>query len=141
MVEKVFVDTNPLIYLVSEQRPYYDGVVRFMTDCINADRELYTSTITDAEFLIKPFSDNDWKQIDRYRFYLNRLGFLKCFITEQVAEESARLRSKYTGIKLADALQLAACLDCNCNMFFTNDKQLRQITEVNVLYLGDFMSA
>ena len=52
MVEKVFVDTNPLIYLVSEQRPYYDGVVRFMTDCINADRELYTSTITDAEFLI-----------------------------------------------------------------------------------------
>ena len=140
MAEKVFVDTNPLIYLDSEQQQYYNGVVGFMTNCINEDCELYTSTITDAEFLIKPFGDNDWKQVERYRLYLNRLGFLKCFITEQVAEESARIRAKYSGIKLADALQLAACLDCNCDVFFTNDKQLRQVTEVNVLYLGDFMS-
>ena len=52
MAKKVFIDTNPLIYLVAQQEPFYSKVVKFMTDCIADDDEFYTSTITDAEFLI-----------------------------------------------------------------------------------------
>ena len=68
---------------------------------------------------------------------MKQLDFLKCFISEQVAEKAAHIRAKYPDIKLADALQLASSIDCNCDVFFTNDKQLKQVSEAKVLYLGD----
>lgn len=137
LAKKVFIDTNPIIYLVSQQEPFYSKVVKFMSDCIADDAEFYTSTITDVEFLVKPFEDDDEKQIENYRNLLTSLEFLKCFINEQVGERAARIKAKYHDIKLGDALQLAASIDCNCDIFLTNDKQLKQVTEAKVSYIGD----
>ena len=137
MAKKVFIDTNPIIYLVGEQEPFYSKVVKFMSDCIADDVEFYTSTVTDAEFLVKPFEDENEEQVIKYRDYLKSLEFLKCFINEQVGEKAARIRAKYHDIKLGDALQIAASIECGCDLFFTHDKQLKQVTEANVLYLGD----
>lgn len=108
-----------------------------MSDCISNDAEFYTSTITDAEFLVKPFADKDNEQVDKYKNYLNELEFIKCFINEQIGARAAKIRADYPDIKLGDALQLAASIDCNCDTFFTNDKQLKLVKEVNVVYLGD----
>lgn len=58
-------------------------------------------------------------------------------ISAGVAGGAAFVRAKYQSIKLADALQIAASLECNCDVFFTNDKQLKQITEIKVVYLGE----
>ncbi len=137
MGKKIFIDTNPLIYLVSGQEPYCKKVMNFMSDCIENDCEFYTSTITDAEFLTKPFLRNDFEQVRKYKTYIVQLDFLKCYINESVAENAARLRVKYPEIKLADALQLASSIECNCDIFFTNDKQLKHVKEANVLYLGN----
>ena len=137
MAKIVFIDTNPLIYLLGKQEPYYTKVLKFMSDCIDEDAEFYTSTITDAEFLVKPYEDKDLNQIHKYKNYLSSLEFLKCFINEQVAEKAAQLRVDYPSVKLGDALQMAASIDCNCDIFLTNDKQLKQVNEAKVLYLGD----
>ncbi len=137
MGKRIFIDTNPIIYLVSQQEPFYNKVLKFMSDCIADDAEFYTSSITDAEFLVKPFETNDENQIKNYKNLLNSLEFLKCFINEQIGERAAKLRAKYPDIKLGDALQLAASIDCGCDTFLTNDKQLKQVTEANVLYIGD----
>lgn len=137
MAKRVFIDTNPLIYLLGKQEPYFTKVLKFMSDCIDEDAEFYTSTITDAEFLVKPYEDNDLNQIHKYKNYLSSLEFLKCFISEQVAEKAAQLRVYYPSVKLGDALQMAASIDCNCDIFLTNDKQLKQVNEAKVLYLGD----
>lgn len=137
LAKRVFIDTNPLIYLLGKQEPYYTKVLKFMSDCIDEDAEFYTSTITDAEFLVKPYEDKDLNQIHKYKNYLSSLEFLKCFISEQVAEKAAQLRVDYPSVKLVDALQMAASIDCNCDIFLTNDKQLKQVNEAKVLYLGD----
>ena len=137
MAKKVFIDTNPLIYLVAQQEPFYSKVVKFMTDCIADDDEFYTSTITDAEFLVKPFEDKDDEQVEKYRDYLKKLEFVKCFISDQIGERAAKIRADYHDIKLGDALQMAASQDCNCDIFLTNDKQLKQVSEAHVIYLGD----
>lgn len=55
-----------------------------MSECISDDAEFYTSTITDAEFLVKPFETEDDEQVEKYRSLLNSLEFLKCFINDQV---------------------------------------------------------
>lgn len=137
MGKKVFIDTNPLIYLVAKQEPFYSKVVNFMSECIADDAEFYTSTITDAEFLVKPFEDKNNHQAEKYRDYLKKLEFVKCFINEQIAERAAKIRANYPSIKLGDALQIATSLDCNCDVFYTNDKQLKQVAEAKVVYLGD----
>lgn len=137
MAKKVFIDTNPLIYLVSGQEPYHRKVLNFLSTCIEEDAEFYTSTITDAEFLSKPLAENNIEQIERYKKCLKQLDLLKNFISEHVAVKAAQIRAKYQPIKLADALQLASSIDCNCDAFLTNDKQLKQVSEARVLYLGD----
>ena len=45
-----------------------------MSDCIADDAEFYTSTVTDAEFLVKPFADNNLAEAELYKVYLNKLG-------------------------------------------------------------------
>lgn len=137
MAKKVFIDTNPLIYLVGEQEPYHSKVLKFLSDCINEDAEFYTSTITDAEIFVKPFAEKNIEQVEKYKNCLNQLDFLKCFISEQVAEKAARIRADYPNVKLADALQLASSIDCNCDVFLTNDKQLKQVAQAKVLCLED----
>lgn len=138
MAEKIFVDTNPLIYLLGKKEPYYEKVLNFFSDKIQNEVEFYTSTITDAEFLVKPTLDKDYTQISLYEEFLKRLGFLKCYVNEQIAKRSAEIRAKYAGVKLADSLQLATSIECNCDCFFTNDIRLKQVVEAKVLYLGDF---
>ena len=69
-----------------------------MSDCIDEDAEFYTSTITDAEFLVKPYEDNDLNQIHKYKNYLSSLpcrsyfgtSFQTSFSTK--AAEKARCR-------------------------------------------------
>ena len=68
---------------------------------------------------------------------MKRLNVTRIPIGNAIAETAARLRAKYDGVKLGDALQLAASIDCGCDEFFTNDKRLKQVTEANIVYLGD----
>lgn len=108
-----------------------------MTACIAEDSEFYTSTVTDAEFLVKPFSDNDFEKAKQYKLLQEKFEVLKCFISEEIAEKAAHLRSVYADIKLADALQLASSMNMCCDSFLTNDKQLKQVKEAHVQYIGD----
>ena len=137
MAKKVFIDTNPLIYLVGKHEPYYSKVLKFISQCIAENASFYTSTITDAEFLVLPLSQNDSKQINQYKSFIKNLAFEKCKISEGIAEKAALIRANHKNIKLPDALQLASSMECGCDVFLTNDKQLNQIVEANVVLLGD----
>lgn len=54
MFKRIFLDTNPIIYFLENEQPYA-GVVRdFLADAIMDEAEFYTSTITDAEYLVRP---------------------------------------------------------------------------------------
>ena len=133
--ERVFLDTNPIIYLLNGIVPYNQKVKKFII--AHKDCEFYTSTITDVEFLVRPYRDKDFATVQAYMRFTDSLEILKCFITDKIADCAARIRAKYKGIKLGDALQLASSIECGCNYFLTNDLQLKQVAEANVVYLGD----
>lgn len=137
MYKKVFLDTNPIIYLLEDQYPYSIKVKNFLLECMRNNAELYTSTITDVEFMVKPYNENNLSDIEIYKDFLKALNILKCYINESIAEQAAMLRAQYENIKIADALQLAASIDAGCDAFLTNDKQLKIVKNVNVVYLGD----
>ncbi len=106
-------------------------------DAKKNNSELYTSTITDAEFIVKPLEEKQFNKIALYHGFLNTLEFLKCFINEQIAERSVQIRVKYKNIKLAGSLQLASAIESSCNIFLTNDKQLKQISEIKIQLIDD----
>jgi predicted nucleic acid-binding protein len=52
------------------------------------------------------------------------------------AERAAHLRAKY-GLRTPDALHIATALLERCQAFLTNDLQLKRVTEVKILVLGE----
>lgn len=47
-------------------------------------------------------------------------------IDATIAEQGAKIRGQYKNFKAMDALQIATAIVKKCDMFFTNDKQLRK---------------
>lgn len=58
-------------------------------------------------------------------------------ITKPIAKKAAEIHAYYSKFKAMDALQLAAAVISGCNVFLTNDKQLRQYTEIAVMTMDD----
>ena len=50
---------------------------------------------------------------------------------------AVNLRTKYKGLKALDSIHIASAIASGCDAFFTNDKQLKQISELHILYLSD----
>lgn len=59
-------------------------------------------------------------------------------VDSEVAEQGAKLRGQYKNFKAMDALQIATAVISGCDMFFTNDKQLRQEKELPCLTLDEW---
>lgn len=58
-------------------------------------------------------------------------------IDATIAERGAKIRGRYKNFKAMDALQIAAAVVKNCDVFFTNDKQLRQEKELPCVTIED----
>ncbi|MCI5120803.1 MAG: PIN domain-containing protein [Candidatus Electrothrix sp. AUS4] len=59
-------------------------------------------------------------------------------IDTEVADLASALRSRYT-IRTPDALQIAAVLSADCEAFLTNDKALKQVKELEMIVLEDYL--
>ena len=54
-------------------------------------------------------------------------------INKAIAEKAAQIRAEYKFFKTMDALQLATACIAGCDLFLTNDKQLKQFMEIRCL--------
>ncbi len=134
---KIFLDTNPIIYILDKNQQFYQKTKNYITSALDEECLFYTSVITDAEFLVVPLRLNDINAIKSYHELINDLSIYKVNINEQIAKRAALIRATHKGIKLGDSLQLGACIEYGCDVFLTNDGQLRQVKEVNVVYIGE----
>lgn len=133
--KKIFIDTNVFIYLVNKAPEYYEKIKNALENEYNAGSLFYTSTITKAEFLVKPLTESDRKAIICFNEILKDLQFEINSIDSSVATESAYIRSKYKKIKLADSLQLASAIVNGCNYFMTNDKGLEIASQIKFVFI------
>ena len=134
----VFVDTAPFIYLVEGHPEFSQPIVNYFADQLSIfESQFFTSTITLAEFLVKPKQRNDQGVITKFKDKLNEYDVLIADISIDVAELSADLRVKYPKIKMADAIQLSAAIRFGCTKFLTNDQGLNAVTELQILSVRD----
>ena len=54
-------------------------------------------------------------------------------IDKAIAEKAAQIRAEYKFFKTMDALQLATACLSGCDLFLTNDKQLKQFKEIDCI--------
>ena len=135
--KRVFVDTAPIIYYL-ENNSLYKGLIKnFFALCIEKNIQIVTSAITIEEYLVFPYVSGKMELIDNFKKFIKYMDIEVINIDPTIAEQGAKIRGKYKNFKAMDALQIATAIVGGCDMFFTNDKQLRQEQEIPCMTMED----
>ena len=135
--KKVFIDTAPFIYYLENSNQYFDKMIQFFTNCCEKEIEIVTSVITVEEYLVYPYADKKTELIENFDKFIAYMKIKVVPIDEEIAKQGAKIRAKYKNFKAMDALQIATAIKSDCDVFFTNDKQLRQEKELPCITMDD----
>lgn len=135
--KKVFIDTAPFIYYLENSNLYFDKMMQFFTKCCEHEIEIVTSVITVEEYLVYPYSNKKTELIENFDKFIEYMKIKVVPIDEEIAKQGAKVRAKYKNFKAMDALQIATAIKSDCDVFFTNDKQLRQEKELPCITMDD----
>ena len=136
--KKIFLDTTPIIYFLDADINYAEKVERIFEGLIENRSSMVTSTVTCTEYLTYPYRTGNTEKIDVFFEFLTDCNVQIQPIDINIAKKAAQIRARYKDFKTMDCLQLAtACLQ-QCDLFLTNDKQLRQFGELKCMVVDDF---
>ncbi len=135
--KRVIVDTAPIIYYLENNPLYSEVIKRFFTTCIEQNIQVVTSAITVEESLVYPDLSGQMDFADNFNRFLDYMNVKIIDINADIAEQASKLRGQYKGFKAMDALQLSSAIASGCDIFFTNDKQLRQEKEIPCMTMQD----
>lgn len=99
-----------------------------------------TSTVTVEEYLVYPYNSRKLKLVDNFKRFIQVMNIEVINIDSEIAEEGAKIRSRHQYFKGMAALQIATPVVSRCDMFFTNDKQLRQEKELPCVTVDELKS-
>ena len=138
--KKAFVDTSLFIYFLEGNKKFIEKANDFFKYCLSNDVELKTSTITFMEFSIKPYEKGKIEVVNKFKDFLVDFDIHTYNINIEIADSAAMLRSKYKWLKSMDAIQLSVALFSECDIFITNDINLKKIKELDVILIKDWVS-
>lgn len=137
---KVFLDTAPLIYFIekdSNNPQYFDNMKQFFEEGYRENKEFLTSVITMAEYFVFPYRNQKMSYIDSFHRLVDTLDMEIAEVDQEIAKKAAQIRAQYKNFKAMDALQLATACVTGCDLFLTNDKQLKQFAEIKCVTVDD----
>ena len=134
----VGLDTPIFIYHFERHPLYFPRAHCILEEIAQGRLDAVTSVVTLMEITVQPLSLGRPDIADEYEILLLSFPHLSVQdITVAIARRAADLRARHR-LKPADALQVATCLDAGATLFVTNDRDLRTLSDVSVLYLQDF---
>ena len=135
---RIFIDTAPIIYFLENDVNYGTIAEHIFLELIASNKQMVTSVITLEEYLV-PVYRNESKKLETLFFsFFSDCNMDVIHITEEIAIQAAKIRSKYRHFKAMDALQLSTAYVSGCDLFLTNDKQLLQFQEVKCVSIDGF---
>lgn len=135
--KRVFIDTAPIIYFLENSSLYMETMRKFFTKCMEEHIQIVTSALTIEEYLVSPYSNGKLEYVDNFKKFLQYMNIEVVDIDAAIAEQGAKIRGQYKNFKAMDALQIATAVVKKCDMFLTNDKQLRQEKEIPCTTMED----
>jgi len=134
-VNKVFLDTSPVVYYVEGVPAFAEVAKGIFTLIGEGQMQGVVSPVTLAECVTLPIRLGQLELRQRFTDLLTATeGILLVNIDAVIAQEAAELRIQY-GLKLPDALQVATAIAAGCEAFLTNDVALKRVKELRVLTL------
>lgn len=134
---KIYIDTAPFIYYLEKNSLYFEKIRIFFMQCYNKKTSLVTASVTFEEYCVYPLSTGNNQAILNFEKFIDGMNIQVIPIEKKIAFEAAKIRSKYQNLKALDAIHLATAILSDCKFFLTNDKQLRQVQEINVIVMDD----
>lgn len=134
---RVFIDTAPIIYFLENSSLYMESMERFFAKCVKEHKQIVISALTVEEYLVSPYSNGQMEYVDNFKRFIKYMDVEVVDIDATIAERGAKIRGQYKNFKAMDSLQIAAAVVGKCDVFFTNDKQLRQEKELPCITMED----
>ena len=136
---RIGLDSNILIYLLETSGPLADAAARIV-DAIDAGAtEAVLSSVGLIEILAGPARAGDAAAFELTADALRDLLIRVVSLDRATAEDAAWIRGAL-GIGLEDAVHLASARNAGATAFVTNDRRLRSIPRLEVLYLDDLVA-
>lgn len=132
----IALDANILIYLfgIADER---SAIAAAIIDAIEAgDVAGVISAVGVAEVLAGPARSGDAPAFETAAAAIREMRLRVVTFDHAIAEDAAWIRGS-TGYDLADAAHLATARASGATAFITNDRRIRSIPRLEVLYLGD----
>src|SRR5262245_20618121 len=134
--QRVYLDTNIVIYAVEGFADYADQVQALLAAMDDGEIVAATSELTLAETLVKPLKDQNPAIQHAYRAFLTPTPALEVTsISRNILEDAAKWRAT-TRLKLPDAIHLATALRQKCDSFLTNDDVFKSLNLSQVKMLS-----
>jgi predicted nucleic acid-binding protein len=137
--KRAFLDTCVFIYLLENNKILSDKAVNFLEYSIENKVELITSTVTNMEFCVKPYQNDAYNVIEKFKELLIEFNVTMYGINLQISDLASKIRAKYRVLKGMDALQIASAKYYDCDKFVTNDKRIKSISEVDILLIDEWL--
>ena len=120
---------------MDENERYYPDLASWIRR--HAGAEFVSSAISVMEYLACPYREGDEAAVRDFYHFVSEYEIVILPIDERTANMAAKIRAKYKGFKAMDALQLATAMISDCDLFLTNDKQLRRFDGLPILVVDD----
>ena len=133
--KRVFLDTSPIVYYLEKNELYYLNMKKFWKEYDVCD--YVTSAVTVTEYLTYPYQQNNLELINAFYAFVDGMDIEIKNIDKITAEKAAKIRAEYKFFKTMDALQLATACLSRCDLFLTNDKQLKQFKEIKCMTVDE----
>lgn len=139
-LNSIFFDTAPIIYYIEAHPQFGPLTMEAVQAFQSGDLTAYSSVITLTEVLAKPVQAGKQALARRFADFLRRgTNFHLVEISADIAQRAGELRGNYPTLKTLDTLQLASALSIGAPAFPTNDGRLKQVREIKVLVLKDYL--
>jgi len=139
-INSIFIDTAPIIYYIEAHKQFGPLAKKVVEAFQSGAVDAFSSVITLAEVLPKPVQVGQEGLARKFAEFLKAGRNLSLIeISATIAEKAGRLRGHYPSLRALDAIQISVALDVGVDVFLTNDKKLKQIQELRVLVLSDYL--
>jgi len=119
--QRVYVDTNALIYAFEAPSQYPRLQTHFLDLLTRGELTLVTSWITFAEVLVKPLqTGNTVEEAGNRAFFAPCIHFEIRPVDQAISNQVASLRALH-GFKLPDAIHIATGMAAGCTHYLTGD--------------------
>ena len=90
------------------------------------------------EYMVYPYRTGNQEKINAFFDFTGDCGIPIQDIDIEIAKAAAAIRAEYKDFKAMDSIQLAVAVHSGCDLFLTNDNQLRQFRQLRCITIEEW---